>query len=85
MFHCSKTKITLPYFREHIDFVEIGSPLSVKTYLGQPHGDFYGVNHMRERFDPTVNAILRSETEVCSIITSSSASAKCKILSTVLG
>ena len=50
--------------REHIDFVDIGSPLSVKTYLGQPNGDFYGVNHMRERFDPTINAILRSETEV---------------------
>ena len=52
------------HHREHIDFVEIGTPLSCKTYLGQPNGDFYGINHMKQRFDPNINAILRSETEV---------------------
>ena len=32
-----------PQLRHHIDFVEIGTPVSNKYYLGQPHGEIYGL------------------------------------------
>ena len=32
-----------PQIRRHIDYVEIGTPVSNKHYLAQPHGEIYGL------------------------------------------
>jgi len=53
-----------PQIRDCIDFTEIGSPLSNKYYLGQPHGENYGLDHSKERFDPLMVAKLRPATDI---------------------
>jgi len=53
-----------PQIRDKIDYVEIGSPVTNKTYLGQPHGEIYGLDHTKERFDPYMVAKLRPETDI---------------------
>lgn len=53
-----------PQIRDHIDFKDIGSPLSNKYYLAQPHGEIYGLDHSKERFDPLMTAKLRPQTDV---------------------
>jgi hypothetical protein len=32
-----------PAIRHHIDYIEIGTPVSNKYYLAQPHGEIYGL------------------------------------------
>jgi len=53
-----------PQIRDKIDFVDIGSPVTNKTYLGQPHGEIYGLDHTSERFDPLMVAKLRPKTDI---------------------
>jgi len=53
-----------PQIRDKIDFIDIGSPVTNKTYLGQPHGEIYGLDHTRERFNPFMVAKLRPETDI---------------------
>lgn len=53
-----------PQMRNHIDFVEIGTPVTNKTYLAQPHGEIYGLDHTMERFHPMMLAKLRPETDI---------------------
>lgn len=38
-----------PQIRDHIDFKDIGSPVTNKYYLAQPHGEIYGLDHTMER------------------------------------
>ena len=38
-----------PQIRRHVDFVDVGSPLTNKHYLAQPHGEIYGLDHDRVR------------------------------------
>jgi len=44
--------------------VEIGTPATNKTYLSQPHGEIYGLDHTMQRFDPLMLAKLRPKTDV---------------------
>ena len=48
-----------PQIRDHIEFKDIGSPVTNKTYLAQPHGEIYGLDHTLERFAPLMAAKLR--------------------------
>ena len=41
-----------PQLERHIDYVEVGSPMTNKHYLAQPNGEIYGLDHGRERFEP---------------------------------
>ncbi len=34
-----------PSVRRHVDYVEIGSPLTNKHYIAAPHGEIYGLDH----------------------------------------
>lgn len=53
-----------PSIREHIDYVNIGTPLSNSHYLGAPQGEIYGLDHTRERFSIWNYAILRPQTDI---------------------
>eukprot|EP00091_Calanus_sinicus_P023473 TRINITY_DN7945_c0_g1_i2.p1 TRINITY_DN7945_c0_g1~~TRINITY_DN7945_c0_g1_i2.p1 ORF type:complete len:294 (-),score=98.38 TRINITY_DN7945_c0_g1_i2:67-948(-) len=53
-----------PQIRDKIDVTEIASPVTNKYYIGQPHGEIYGLDHSMERFDPMMVAKLRPETDV---------------------
>lgn len=51
-------------FQDHIDYVNIGTPLSNQHYLGAPQGEIYGLDHTRERFSAWANAVLRPKTDI---------------------
>ena len=53
-----------PQIRDHIDYIEIGTPVTNSHYLGQPHGEIYGLDHGYGRFDPWMMAQLRQKTDV---------------------
>lgn len=50
--------------QDHIDYVNIGTPLSNRYYLGSPRGEIYGLDHTKERFSLWNNAILRPKTDI---------------------
>lgn len=47
-----------------MDYLDVGTPLSNKYYLGQPEGDMYGMNHNIRRFQPEVAMHLRAESGI---------------------
>ncbi len=53
-----------PQIKHHIDYVEIGTPVTNKTYLAAPHGEIYGLDHGSQRFNPWVMAQLRPKTDI---------------------
>lgn len=53
-----------PTIRDHIDYVEIGTPLTNTHYLAAPRGEIYGMDHTIERFSAYTNGLLRSETDI---------------------
>merc|ERR1712004_498727 len=53
-----------PQIRDHIDYKDIGTPVTNKHYIAQPHGEIYGLDHSIERFDPLMVAKLRPATDV---------------------
>ena len=42
-----------------MDYIDVGTPLSNKYYLGQPLGEMYGLDHNMTRFEPQVSMELR--------------------------
>jgi len=53
-----------PQMKDCIDFVDIGSPVTNSHYIGQPHGEIYGLDHSSQRFDPLTVAKLRPKTDI---------------------
>lgn len=53
-----------PQIKDHIDYVEIGSPVTNYHYLAAPHGEIYGMDHSHQRFDPWTLAQMRPCTDV---------------------
>jgi len=53
-----------PQIRDKIDYIDIASPVTNKHYLSAPHGEIYGLDHSKERFDPLMVARLRPETDI---------------------
>merc|ERR1712029_1098367 len=53
-----------PQIRDHIDYKDIGTWVTNKHYIAQPHGEIYGLDHSIERFDPLMVAKLRPATDV---------------------
>ena len=54
----------VPQLRHHIDYVEIGSPVTNNHYIASPKGEVYGLDHGKERFDPWNVAQLRPTTDI---------------------
>lgn len=53
-----------PKLEGRLDYLDIGTPLSNKYYLGQPEGEMYGLHHSRHRFDPEISMYLRPQSGV---------------------
>lgn len=53
-----------PQIRNHIDYVDIGSPMTQKHYLAQHHGEIYGLDHSKDRLGPMNIALLRPKTDI---------------------
>ena len=47
-----------PQIRDHIDYVEIGTPVTNTHYLASPHGEMYGLDHSKQRTCPEVSQTL---------------------------
>ena len=47
-----------------MDYLDVGTPLSNKHYLGQPEGEMYGLAHNKARFQPEVAVQLRPESGI---------------------
>lgn len=53
-----------PSIKDHIDYVNIGTPLSNRHYIAAPRGEIYGLDHTTERFSLWNNAVLRPQTDI---------------------
>ncbi len=53
-----------PQVEHHVNYVEIGTPVTNDYYFGQQHGEVYGLDHELERFNPWFLALARAETDV---------------------
>ena len=42
----------------------LGTPVTNKYYLAQPHGELYGLDHTATRMSPWVSAQLRPKTDI---------------------
>ena len=48
-----------PQIRDHIDYVEIGTPITNTHYLASPHGEIYGLDHTKTRTAPEVKYLYK--------------------------
>lgn len=53
-----------PQIRDHIDFKDIGTPVTNQYYLAQPYGELYGLDHDAGRMQPWMAARLRPKTDI---------------------
>ena len=53
-----------PQIENHIDYKDIGTPVTNEYYLAQPHGELYGLDHTYERMEPWMAARLRPKTDL---------------------
>jgi len=53
-----------PQIEDRIDYIEIGTPITLKHYLAAPHGEIYGLDHSFDRLQPWMMAQLRPETDI---------------------
>ena len=44
-----------PQIRDHIDYVDIGTPVTNAYYIAAPHGEIYGLDHTKTRMSPEVD------------------------------
>ena len=59
------TKKTLSlYLLFQMEYIDVGTPLSNKYYLGQPEGEMYGMKHSLNRFYPENSVHLRAESGI---------------------
>ncbi|RXG71505.1 putative all-trans-retinol 13,14-reductase [Armadillidium vulgare] len=53
-----------PKVKDHIDYVNVGSPLSNNFYIGSNKGEIYGLDHDKERFSLHNFSELRPKTDI---------------------
>lgn len=54
IFPCNKQK----------EYMDVGTPLTNKYYLGAPMGEMYGLDQGKSRFTPETIATLRADTDI---------------------
>ncbi|KAL3857332.1 hypothetical protein ACJMK2_012010 [Sinanodonta woodiana] len=53
-----------PKLEGKLEYMDVGTPLSNKHYLGAPKGEMYGLNNSLSRFTPEVSMELRPQTNI---------------------
>ena len=53
-----------PQVRDHVDFFDVGSPLTNRYYIAAPRGEIYGIDHHVDRFSPRAAVKLRPDTSI---------------------
>lgn len=53
-----------PQLTQHVEYMSVGSSLSHSHYLAASHGQMYGMDHCRERFEASSQNLLRAETDI---------------------
>ncbi len=51
--------LLLRIYTSLIKLIFVGSPVTNTHYIASPHGEIYGLDHTRERFEPEMVAKLR--------------------------
>ena len=53
-----------PQIKDHIDYVDVGTPVTHKHYIAAPYGEIYGLDHTMERMEAELTARLRPKTDI---------------------
>ncbi|XP_045172753.2 all-trans-retinol 13,14-reductase-like [Mercenaria mercenaria] len=53
-----------PNVEGKLEYLDVGTPLSNKYYLGQPEGEMYGLEHNIRRYEPDISMHLRAESGI---------------------
>ena len=77
--------VLFPQIREHIAYIEIGTPITNNHYLASPHGEIYGLDHGFERFDPWKIAQLRASTDISGLYLTGQDSLLCGFTGALFG
>ena len=56
--------VSFSSIRDHVDFFDVGSPLSKRYYIAAPTGEIYGIDHRVDRFSPRAVVKLRPDTSI---------------------
>ncbi|XP_039261189.2 all-trans-retinol 13,14-reductase-like isoform X1 [Styela clava] len=69
-----------PQLEDKVEYIDSGTPLSHKYYLGSPKGDIYGIDHTMKRFQTELGIGLRPETEIPGLYLSGQDTFTCGIM-----
>nr|XP_039261191.1 all-trans-retinol 13,14-reductase-like isoform X2 [Styela clava] len=69
-----------PQLEDKVEYIDSGTPLSHKYYLGSPKGDIYGIDHTMRRFQKELGIGLRPETEIPGLYLSGQDTFTCGIM-----
>ena len=47
-----------------LEYIDVGTPVSNKHYLGQPEGEMYGLEHNIRRYEPDISMQLRAHSGI---------------------
>ena len=53
-----------PQIKGHVDYIEVGTPVTFKHYIAAPQGEIYGLDHTIERMAAELTAKLRPKTDI---------------------
>ncbi|XP_074658852.1 all-trans-retinol 13,14-reductase-like [Tubulanus polymorphus] len=53
-----------PQLKDKVEYIEAGTPITNKYYIGSNKGEIYGLDHTRSRFSPEVVMEMRPKTDI---------------------
>ncbi|KAK3603231.1 hypothetical protein CHS0354_007560 [Potamilus streckersoni] len=53
-----------PQLTGKMEYIEVGTPITNRHYLGYPKGEMYGLDHKLNRFSPEIFTKLRAKTDI---------------------
>ncbi|KAL3857331.1 hypothetical protein ACJMK2_012009 [Sinanodonta woodiana] len=53
-----------PQLAGKMEYIEVGTPITNRHYLGYPRGEMYGLDHKLNRFSPEIFTKLRAKTDI---------------------
>jgi all-trans-retinol 13,14-reductase len=59
-----QTLALFPQLKDKVEYMQFGSPITNKYYIGANKGEMYGCDHNLARFTPLASTELRPETNI---------------------